>query len=168
MSQYLMQKLTHCQFLESLGAPTDKLQVNSDAPNWYHPGRSGTLKLGPKTILANFGEIHPKILRELDIKVAISVFEIMLENLPESRNKKNKSKGALKLNDQMSVNRDFAFIIDKAISVENVIKAAKNADKKLIDQITLFDVYQGQGIDSDKKSVAINVSIQPQDHTINR
>ena len=152
--------------LESLGAPTDKLQVNDDAPSWYHPGRSGTLKLGPKTILANFGEIHPKILRELDIKVAISVFEIMLENIPETRNKKNKSKGALKLSDQMSVNRDFAFIIDKAISVENVIKAAKNADKKLIDQITLFDVYQGQGIDLDKKSVAINVSIQPRVHTL--
>ena len=152
--------------LESLGAPVDNLQVNNDAPNWYHPGRSGTLKLGPKTILANFGEIHPKILRELDIKVAISVFEIMLDNIPEPRDKKTKSKGALKLSDQMSVNRDFAFVVDKSVNVEKVIRAAKNADKKLIDHITLFDIYQGQGIDTDKKSVAINVSIQPQKHTL--
>ena len=83
--------------LESLGAPADKLQMNDDAPNWYHPGRSGTLKLGPKTILANFGEIHPKILRELDIKFAISVFEIMLENIQKLVTRKTNQKVHLNL-----------------------------------------------------------------------
>ena len=128
--------------LESVGAPVDNLQVCNDAPDWYHPGKSGTLKLGPKTTLANFGEIHPRISRELDIKVAISMFEIMLDDIPQPRSKKSKSKGALKISDQMRVNRDFAFKVDKSINVGEIIRATKNAEKKLIDQITLFDVYE--------------------------
>lgn len=152
--------------LDTIGVPVGKLQIARDAPHWFHPGRSGSLKLGPKNILAHFGELHPKILREMNIKSEIAVFEIFLQNLPVFRSKGVRNKGKLNISELMSVNRDFAFVLDRSVEVAKLVDAAKKADKNFISNVVVFDVYEGSGIESNKKSVAIDVTIQPIDKTL--
>ena len=151
--------------LESLGAPTNNIQVDAmGAPNWYHPGRSGAFRLGPN-ILGYFGDIHPKVLREMDVGGPIVGFEVFIEKIPAARSK-SPSRALLKLDTLQSVNRDFAFIVDKTISAERLIRAAQGADKALISDVYLFDEYVGQGIPEGKKSLAIAVTLQPKDKTL--
>ncbi|MEM5581282.1 phenylalanine--tRNA ligase subunit beta [Roseibium sp. AS2] len=152
--------------LAAAGAPVDKLQVHTDAPDTFHPGRSGCLKLGPKNILAVFGEVHPRSLQKLDIEGPIVGFEIFLDALPQPRGKGGRSKGALKASDLMPVRRDFAFLVGKDVGAEKLLKAARGADKTLIGDVTLFDVYEGQGVPDGQKSIAIDVVLQPRDKTL--
>ncbi|CAK0755083.1 phenylalanyl-tRNA synthetase beta chain [Azospirillaceae bacterium] len=146
--------------LEAAGAPTANLQITSDAPNWYHPGRSGVLRLGP-TILGRFGEIHPDLLEAVGVKGPVVGFEILLDAAPQPKKKTGTARPMLKLAPFQPVVRDFAFVVDQAVEADRILRAAKNADKNLIKDVSVFDVYQGPGVDSGKKSVAINITLQP-------
>ncbi len=152
--------------LEAIGAPTGNLQVfTDDIPAWYHPGRAGSLRLGPKNILAWFGEIHPGILKQLGVKGPLVGFEIYLENLPKAKPKKT-TKPLLKISPFHTVDRDFAFVVDKTVTAEQIIRAAKGADKNLITNVSVFDLFEGASLGEDKKSIAINVTIQPMERTL--
>lgn len=152
--------------LKAAGAPVDNLQVFEGAPDWYHPGRSGTLRLGPKTVLANFGEVHPGVLKKMDVKGPIAGFEVFLNNLPTPKKKQGQARPLVKLSTFQPVARDFAFVVDASVESSKVMRAAKGADKALISSVTLFDVYVGDNLGSGKKSVAIEVTLQPIDKTL--
>ncbi|MEP3046748.1 MAG: phenylalanine--tRNA ligase subunit beta [Roseibium sp.] len=152
--------------LAAIGAPVDRLQVYTDAPDTFHPGRSGCLKLGPKNTLAVFGEVHPRTLQKLDIEGPLVAFEIYLDALPKSKSKGGRSKGPLNTSDLMPVRRDFAFLVGKDVAAETLLKAARGAEKNLIANVTLFDIYEGQGVPEDQKSMAIDVHIQPRKKTL--
>jgi phenylalanyl-tRNA synthetase beta chain len=151
--------------LADLGLPADRAQVTAEAPGWYHPGRSGALRLGPM-MLAAFGELHPAVLKALDIKGPAVGFEIYFDNLPAAKAKKSAAKAALNLSALQPVNRDFAFVVDAGVEAASVVKAAFAADKGLIVDVSLFDVYEGKGVGEGKKSLAINVVLQPADKTL--
>jgi phenylalanyl-tRNA synthetase beta chain len=151
--------------LTSLGVNASSLQIQRNAPNYYHPGRSGSLILG-KTILGYFGEIHPEILREMGVKDYIVGFEIMMDDVPQKPNK-GTARPNLSLSAFQPVWRDFAFIVARDVQAESLIKAVRGADRKLIDYVDIFDIYQGDHIDADKKSVAISVMLQPVQETLN-
>lgn len=150
--------------LEAAGAPTANLQVFADAAPWYHPGRSGTLRLGPKNILARFGELHPGVMKAMDVDGPIVGFEVMLDAVPEAK-RKNANKGALALSNLQSVERDFAFLISADCSVAELVRAAKGADKTAIADISVFDVYQGKGVPDGQRSVAISAVFEPKTET---
>ncbi len=150
--------------LEACGAPAGNAQISRNAPAHYHPGRSGVLRLG-KNVIAQFGEIHPAILEDMGIKVPVVGFEVFLENIPAPR-KKGTTKPLLKLAALQPVSKDFAFIVKNDISSEDIIRAAKSSDKKLITQAQIFDVYDGKGIEDGHKSLALNITIQPIDATL--
>lgn len=151
--------------LESCGAPGANAQVSKDAPEYFHPGRSGTLRLG-KNVLAHFGEIHPAILEDMDVKGPIVGFEVFLENLPQQKKKSGTEKPYLKLEQLQPLSRDFAFLIDLDVAAEDILRAAKAADKALIKEAAIFDIYTGKGVDEGKKSVALSITIQPTDKTL--
>lgn len=150
--------------LAACGAPAANAQISRDAPGYYHPGRSGVLRLG-KNIIAQFGEIHPAILEEMGIKTPMAGFEVFIENIPAAR-QKGTAKKLLQLSPLQPLSRDFAFVVKDDISSDDVIRAAKSADKKLITDAEVFDVYTGKGIDDGHKSLALNVTIQPTDATL--
>ena len=157
-------KADAASLLAELGAPRDLMEM-ADAPAWYHPGRSGSLKLGPKVALAHFGEVHPAILKAFDLKGPVVAAEIFIEAVPEPR-AKGKAKGKLDAPDLMPVERDFAFVVDAAVRAVDLMKAAKGADKALIADVSVFDVYEGKGVDPGKKSLAIEVRLQPREKTL--
>jgi len=136
--------------------------VSANAPGWFHPGRSGTIALGPK-VIAHFGEIHPKILAAFDIKLPVAGFEIVLDALPEP---KTKNRAPFAPSPFQAIERDFAFVVDQSVAAGDLIRAVKNAERMLIDTVTLFDVYQGNGVPEGKKSIAIAVRLQPKDKTL--
>ena len=145
----------------AMGGPMSA-PVTSGAPNWFHPGRSGVIALGPK-IIAHFGEVHPRILAVFDIKVPASAFEIILDALPAPKVKGNAQFTASPF---QAIERDFAFVVDRSVSAGEIIRAVKNAERALLDNVTLFDVYEGKGVAEGKKSVAIAVRLQPKDKTL--
>lgn len=149
--------------LDAAGAPVGNLQVSRDAPEYYHPGRSGSLRLGAN-VLAYFGEIHPAVLESMGVKGPVAAFEAFLNNAPVTK-KRGSAKTLLVLSPFQPVNRDFAFLVDDAVDAENIIRAARSADK-MIDTIDVFDIYKGKGVEDGKKSIAINVTIQPKDKTL--
>jgi len=151
--------------LAAAGAPVEKLQVTSDARDWWHPGRSGVLRLGPK-VLAEFGEIHPKTLKALDVDGRVLAFEVFLNAIPATKKKPLKARPALDLSDLMPVKRDFAFLADDASAAQDLIKAVKGADKQLISDVALFDVYTGQGVPEGQVSLALEVTLQPLKDTL--
>ncbi|MDA1308551.1 MAG: phenylalanine--tRNA ligase subunit beta [Proteobacteria bacterium] len=150
--------------LEALGAPVANMQVSADAPSWYHPGRSGTLRLGANAF-AHFGEVHPKVLREMDVRGPATAFEVFLAKVPEPRSK-GPARSLLKLSPFQPVNRDFAFLVDMDMPAEKLIRAALGADRKLVSDARLFDEYAGKGMPEGKKSLAIAVTLQPTDATL--
>jgi len=150
--------------LAAAGAPTDNIRVFDGAPDWYHPGRSGTLRLNPKMVLANFGELHPAILKELDIDGPVVAFEVFMDNLPPSR-KSSATKPAAKMNALQPVVRDFAFVVDADTAAADLMQAARGADKKHIKAVTLFDVFAGKGMEPETKSLAIAVRLEPVEAT---
>ncbi len=147
--------------LAAAGAPVAGLQVTTDAPAWYHPGRSGALRLGPN-VLAYFGEIHP-LLREEG--VAVVGCEIFLANIPASRSS-GTARPLLKLEALQPIVRDFAFVVDRAVTAAKIIQAVKSADKNLIRDAAVFDVYEGDKIEAGKKSIALSVTLQPTDKSL--
>ncbi|MBT5945747.1 MAG: phenylalanine--tRNA ligase subunit beta [Rhodospirillaceae bacterium] len=150
--------------LDAAGAPTTNLQVGRDAPAWYHPGRSGGLRLG-KNVLAWFGEIHPGVLRKLDVRGPAIGFEVFLDALPD-RKEKGAARPPLHLSALQPVRRDFAFMVDAGVEAGSVIRAARGAERDLISGVELFDVYDGKNIEDGKKSLAIQVTLQPVDATL--
>lgn len=149
--------------LAAAGAPTGNLQVSRDAPSYYHPGRSGSLRLGAN-VLAYFGEIHPAVLDDMGVKGPVAAFEAFLNNAPSPK-KKGSAKPLLSLSPFQPVQRDFAFLVDDKIEADALIKAARSPDK-MIEAVEVFDIYKGKGVEPGKKSVAINVIIQPKDKTL--
>jgi phenylalanyl-tRNA synthetase beta chain len=152
--------------LGACGAPVDKVQVTNDAAPWFHPGRGGTLRLGPKTILAHFGEIHPRILRAMDVGGPIAAFEIFLDAIPKPRAQASRNRRALGASDYPAVDRDFAFVVDDDVAADRIVRAALNADKNLVAGVEVFDVFSGESIGAGKTSVAISVRLQPTDRTL--
>lgn len=153
--------------LSAMGAKVDNLQLAKPTGSYWHPGRSGRLQMGPKNILADFGELHPAALKALDIEGRVVAFEIWPENIPAPRKKiTRKAKSALILSELMPVHRDFAFIVPENVGAGDVIKAAKSSDKHLISDVTLFDIYQGKGVEDGHKSLAIDVTLAPKDTTL--
>ncbi len=146
--------------LDEAGASVGSVQITADAPGWYHPGRSGAITLGPKRILAHFGELHPAVLKALDIKGSMMAAEIYLDAVPDPKQKPTKSKGALDASDFQPVWRDFAFVVDQSVEAGKLLKAIAGADKALITDTVVFDVYQGPGLEETEKSVAIAVRMQ--------
>lgn len=152
--------------LVSLGLDVAKAQITRDAPDWYHPGRSGTLRLGPKTVLAHFGELHPATLKAFGIDGPVAAFEVFLDAIPAQK-AKSRAKPRLEANDLMPVRRDFAFVLDKGVAAGDVVKAAAGADKALIREVSVFDVFEGGALEKEgKKSLAIEVTLQPTAETL--
>ena len=152
--------------LEACGAPVDKLQVETGGPDWYHPGRSGTIKLGPKVVLGTFGEFHPKVLEALDVSGPLCGFEIYVDAVPEPKAKPTRTKPRLDLSPFQAVRRDFAFVVDRAVEAAQLTRAAQAADKKLITGVRVFDIFEGASLGEGKKSLAIEVAIQPVERTL--
>lgn len=149
--------------LEAAGLDTAKLQISRTAPGYYHPGRSGVLSLGPKNMLAYFGELHPTTLKTLGLDFPVFAFEVMLEAIPAPKTAKHK---ALSVSDFQPVTRDFAFVMDAATPVADLVKAVNAAEKTLLRELTLFDVYTGKGVAEGKKSIALSVRLQADDRTL--
>jgi phenylalanyl-tRNA synthetase beta chain len=152
--------------LAAAGAPMQALQVVAGGANWLHPGRSGTIQIGPQNILGYFGEVHPRTLEALGADGPLMAFEVILNRIPDAKQKATRAKPTLELSAFQPVSRDFAFIVDRKVNSGDIIRAAANVDKKLVTAVTLFDVYEGKGIDDDKKSVAIAVTLQPREKTL--
>jgi phenylalanyl-tRNA synthetase beta chain len=152
--------------LAAAGAPAQAMQVVPGGPAWFHPGRSGTIQIGPQNILGYFGELHPRALEALDAEGPLVAFEVILERIPEAKAKATRAKPVLELSAFQPVTRDFAFVVDRAVRAADIVRAAQNVDRKLISGVSVFDVYEGQGIEAGKKSVAIAVTIQPRDKTM--
>ncbi len=156
--------------LSALGLSTENVQAVPEAPSWYHPGRSGALKLGPKTVIAHFGELHPGVLAKLDAEGPIAAFEIYLDALPAPKAKGSKARPTLRLSTLQPVERDFAFLLDAGVESAKVIAAVKQAGKEIaeatIAAVSVFDVYQGKGVPEGKKSLAIQVRLQPKERTL--
>jgi phenylalanyl-tRNA synthetase beta chain len=152
--------------LEALGAPVDKLQTTRNVPGWYHPGRAAAFQLGPQTTLATFGEVHPRTLAAMDVGGPMIAFEIMLDAIPEPKAKPTKSKGPLAVSDLLPVNRDFAFVVAEDVTVDRILKAARNADKALIADVGVFDIFRGAALGAGRKSVAVTVTLAPKTATL--
>ncbi len=152
--------------LAAYGIAADSLRVEARAPDWYHPGRSGVLFRDPRTPLAYFGEIHPAILKSFDVKGPLVGFEVFPENIPLPKAKPTKAKPALNLSNLQAVRRDFAFEVDSAVRAADMLKAAQGADKKLISAVRLFDAFEGGQMEAGRKSLAIEVTLQPKETTL--
>ncbi|EJF85079.1 phenylalanine--tRNA ligase subunit beta [Candidatus Bartonella washoeensis] len=152
--------------LEACGMDISKVQIEVGAPDWYHPGRSGVMKLGSKIILGFFGVFHPATLERLDVSGPLCGFEVFFDRIPEPKKKATKSRSPLKLSPFQMVRRDFAFVVDKTVASSLIIRAASGADKKLIHSVQVFDVFEDSSIGEDKKSIAIELTIQPIERTL--
>jgi phenylalanyl-tRNA synthetase beta chain len=152
--------------LAAAGAPGQALQIVPGGPGWLHPGRSGTIQIGPQNILGYFGELHPRTLEALRADGPLMAFEVILDRIPAAKQRPTRAKPALELSAFQPVSRDFAFIVDRAVKAGDIVRAAQGVDKKLISDVTVFDVYEGKGIDDGKKSIAIAVTMQPREKTM--
>lgn len=151
--------------LEAIGAPVGSLQTSMADAGWLHPGRGGVLRLGNKP-LARFGEIHPRILQGLDASGPIFALEVEVDSLPQARAKASRAKAPLERNDLMPLTRDFAFLVKDDVAAADLVRAAYGAEKTLIADVNLFDVYRGAGVPDGEKSLAIEVTLQPKDKTL--
>ncbi len=156
--------------LAAIGAPVDALQIAAPARSWWHPGRSGALTLGPKTLMAEFGELHPGVLQALDVEGPVLAFEIDLDAVPAPKPKATRAKPPLNASDLMPLRRDFAFVVDADQPAGAIARAAAGADKALVADVVVFDVFDGdaahKALGADKKSVAIEAVLQPSDATL--
>jgi phenylalanyl-tRNA synthetase beta chain len=151
--------------LAGLGFDAAKAQATREAPVWFHPGRSAALKLGPKITLAQFGEIHPDTVRLLGLAGRIAAFELFIEALPPER-RKGPAKAALAVADLLPVRRDFAFVLDATVPADDLVRAAAAADRKLISGVSVFDLFEGESLGPGKKSLALEVILQPTEKTL--
>ncbi len=150
--------------LAALGAPA-KTQFARPAKGWWHPGRSARMTLGPKITLAAFGEIHPKVLKAMDVKGPAVGFAVHIGAIPQPKSTTS-TRAALAISDLQAVERDFAFVLDAQVEAVNVVNAAQGADKKLIEEVRVFDEFIGGSLGEGKKSLAITVRLQPQEKTL--
>ena len=158
------------QSLSEAGYDKDKLYFDTETPSYYHPGKSGRVFLnkGKEKVVAFFGDIHPNILKKLDIKIeALVGFEIFLDNLKQPKKSLKNQKINYKFSDFQKSERDFAFILNKNFKVQELIEVISNVDKDLIKSVKVFDVYEGKNIPDNKKSIALNVTIQSSEKTLN-
>jgi phenylalanyl-tRNA synthetase beta chain len=160
-----MAKADAMAVLGAIGAPVDNLQVFTDVQGYYHPGRSGELRLGPKNTLARFGEINPRVLKALDVKGPVVAFEIYPDAVPAPK-KKSAARPLVQLSAFQPIDRDFAFVVDSDVAAAKILQAARGADKALIDGVRLFDVFEGEALGENKKSVAFTVTLQPTEKTL--
>ncbi len=152
--------------LAAAGAPMQALQIVSGGAKWLHPGRSGTIQIGPQNVLGYFGELHPRTLEALGADGPLMAFEVILDRIPAGKQRATRAKPVLELSAFQPVSRDFAFIVDRKVKAGDLVRAAQGVDKKVITDVTVFDLYEGKGIDPDKKSLAIAVTIQPREKTM--
>ena len=153
--------------IRSVGVPTGRLQVvtGSKTPDWYHPGQSGTLCLGPN-VLAEFGVLHPVTLKGLDVDGPVVGFEVFLDRLPKRKRKSGPARSKFSPSSFQPVERDFAFLLNDDVAVDDMIRAVIAADKALIASVDLFDVYLGDKVEPGKKSVALSVRLEPIEATL--
>jgi phenylalanyl-tRNA synthetase beta chain len=151
--------------LEACGAPVATAQVSAEAPAWYHPGQSGSIRLG-KVVLATFGTLHPAILRDYDIDSAVVGFECFLDRIPVPRSKGGKARPLLKVEALLPLERDFAFLVDANVGSDALARAVRQADKAMITDVAVFDVYVGKGVPEGQKSLAVSVTYQPREATL--
>jgi phenylalanyl-tRNA synthetase beta chain len=152
--------------LGSLGVAVGGLQVVPGGPDYLHPGRSATLQFGPKNVVGHFGELHPTALKALDVKGPVVAFEITLDALPAPKAKPTKMKPKLALSDFQPLTRDFAFVVESGVAAGEILKAAQGADRVLITDVQVFDIYEGEHVGPGRKSVAIAVTLQPTQKTL--
>ena len=150
--------------LEAITGTPMSAPITQGAPGWYHPGRSGTIAMGPK-VIAQFGELHPKVLAAFDLKVPGCGFEIFLDAIPDAKTK-GKAKPLFQPSPFQAIERDFAFVVDANVPAGDLVKAVKLADRNLVDTVNVFDLYEGKGVPEGKKSLALAVRIQPRDATL--
>lgn len=150
--------------LAAMGAPA-KVQILRGAAAWWHPGRHGMICLGPKKVLGVFGELHPKVLRALDVKGPAMAFTLWPDEIPAPR-KSSATRPALVLKDLQPVDRDFAFVVDADVEALTLVNAAAGADKTLIADVRVFDEFIGGSLGDGKKSLAVSVRLQPVDKTL--
>ena len=150
--------------IAAANGPYDSAQISPDAPEYYHPGRSGALRLG-KNVIAYFGELHPAVLKKLGIKQRVVAFEVILDNIPLPRGNRDKAKKKLELSAFQPVDKDLAFVMSKDVKATDVIAAARNADRNHISEVRVFDVYEGENLPEGKKSQALAITFQPVENT---
>lgn len=150
--------------IAAANGPFDSARISTDAPEYYHPGRSGALRLGAN-VIAYFGELHPLILKKFGIKQRVCAFEVFLDNIPLPRSSQGKAKKKLELSQLQSVDKDMAFIVDQTVRADDLIAAAKNADRRYISDVRVFDVYEGENLSEGKKSIALALTFQPVETT---
>jgi len=151
--------------LAAIGAPVDNMSAQGGAPDWYHPGRSGAIKLGDR-VMAHFGELHPEITTAAGLRGPVAAFEVFLDAPPLPKAKATKARPKLVLSPFQPVERDFAFLVDDSVEAEKIVRAVRNADKALIAGARVFDLYAGKGVAEGKKSIAIAVTLQPVERTL--
>ncbi len=154
--------------LAALGAPVDRMQTDRDVPDWLHPGRAANFRLGPKNLIATFGEVHPKVVAAFDLSGPVVAFVLHLEAIPFPK-AKSRARPALERTNLQAVERDFAFVVDARTEAEAIRKAVRSAEKSLIEGITVFDVFDGEAaatqLGEGLKSIAVSVRLQPRDKT---
>jgi len=151
--------------LSAIGAPVASLQTVAEGPAWYHPGRVGSLMLGPKNRLAVFGEIHPRVVAAMDAPAPLVAFEIDLDAVPLPKSART-TRTALDASQFQAVVRDFAFVVAGDVPADRIVRAARGADKALVEAVSVFDVFTGASIGEGRKSVAIEVTLQPRNRTL--
>jgi phenylalanyl-tRNA synthetase beta chain len=149
--------------LSALGVPMAAVMLSTDAPGFYHPGRSGVLRQGPKAVLGQFGELHPQVLRTLGLAGPVVAFEVFLDAIAEP---KRRRKALPDLPAFQPLRRDFAFVVDAAVPADQLLRAARNAEKTLVADVTLFDRYAGDKLPEGKISLALQVTLQPRERTL--
>ena len=149
--------------LQALGVPMEALMITADAPGFYHPGQSGCIRQGPKTILATFGALHPRVLAAIDLAGPAVAFEIHLDAIPEPKRRK---KSLPDLPAFQPVRRDFAFLVDTKVTADAVLRAARGAERTLIAGVSLFDVYEGDKLEPGRKSLGVEIVLQPRERTL--
>ena len=152
--------------LSHFGLDINKLQVTREAPEWFHPGRSGAVRMGPKVVLAHFGELHPQALKAQGVDAPVIGFELFLDQVPAAKKRPTRAKPALEAADLQPVRRDLAFVLDRDVAAADVVKAAEGIDRKLISGVTVFDVFEGGSLGAGKKSLAIEVTLQPREKAL--
>ncbi len=152
--------------LAACNGPVANIQIVPGGPDWFHPGRSGTLQLGPQNVFGHFGEIHPRLAEEMGLAGPVLAFELLLDGIPAPKARPTKVKPLLALSALQPVERDFAFIVAREAKAAELIKAATSVDKQLITDVSLFDVYEGKGVEDGKKSIGLSVTLQPREKTL--
>jgi phenylalanyl-tRNA synthetase beta chain len=152
--------------LAALGVATGGLQVVPGGPSWFHPGRSATLQFGPKAVVGHFGELHPRALKTLDLEGPVAAFEIFLDLLPAAKAKPTRIKPKPEFSDLQPLTRDFAFLLSRDAHAGDLVRAVAGADRTLIVNVDVFDVYEGVGVPTDMKSIGVAVTLQPREKTL--